>query len=702
MKNLGVLFILGTLLIASCTTKKSQKEAGENPFFTKYETPFQVPPFDKIKLEHYLPAIKEGMKQGKAEIDAIVNNQEEPTFENTILTYDKSGELLGSVASVFFSLNSAVTNDEMQALAREIGPMLTKHGDDISLNPKLFEKIKAVYEKRNDSGYDDQQIRVIEKYYRDFERSGANLPKEKQEILRGLNEQLSKLSLQFGENLLAETNKNFRMVVEDEKDLAGLPEDVITLAASQAKKDGMEGKWVFMLTRPSMTPFLQYAENRELREKIHTGYFMRGDNDNEFDNKAIIEQIVKIRQQKAEMFGFKNHAEYIIDVNMAKTPENVYNFLWKLWKPTIKMAKRDVKEMQAIIDREGGDFKLESWDWWYYAEKLRKEKYNLDENEIKPYFSLENTRDGMFYVAEKLYGITFEQRDDIPVYHKEAVAFEVKEADGSHLGVLYMDFHPRDGKRGGAWCGTFRDQKYENGKKIAPVVTMVMNFTRGAGDNPALLNFDEVTTMWHEFGHALHNLFADGLYNRTARSVPRDFVELPSQVMENWAADAEVMKVYAKHYETGEPIPDELIDKIVKSGHFNQGFTTGEYLAASLLDLDWHTKPFEGDVNAFEKVSMEGIGMIKEMVPRYRSTYFSHIFNGGYSAGYYVYIWAAQLDADAFQAFKETGDIYNPELAARFRELLAKSGADEGMNVYRKFRGKDPSIDALLEKRGLK
>ncbi len=700
MEKHHVFFAAVFLLAAACQTKQADMV---NPFFTEYKTPFQVPPFDQIKTEHYLPALEEGIKQHDAEIDAIVNNNETPTFENTILAFDQSGELLDNVMNVFDPITSANATEEIQALEEQISPLVTKHADNILLNAGLFGKIKTIYEKRNELGFDDQQIRLVDKFYSDFVRNGANLPPDKQEILRGINLELSDLNIQFSKNVLAETNKNFRLIIDNEKDLAGLPADVIAQAADQAKRDSMEGKWVFMLTRPSMTPFLQYAENRDLREKLYRGYFMRADNNNEFDNKEIIRKTINLRNQKAQLLGFNNFADYVIDENMAKTPARVYEFLQKLWEPTMKIAKQDVKEMQAIIDKEGGNFKLALWDWWYYSEKLRKAKYNLDENEIKPYFSLENTRDGMFYVANKLYGITFTLLPNLPVYHNEAVAYEVKEADGSHLGVLYLDYYPRDTKRVGAWCTSFRQQSYKDGKKIAPIASIVMNFTRPTGDAPALLSFDEVTTMWHEFGHALHVLFTDGPYQRTSRDVPNDFVELPSQVMENWAADPEVMKVYAKHYKTGEAIPDELIKKIEASGHFNQGFLTGEYLAASLLDLDWHTK-YDGnsDVNAFEKASMDSYGLIDEILPRYRSTYFSHIFTPGYAAGYYVYIWAAQLDTDAFKAFEESGNIYNPELAARFRELLTKSGSDEGMNIYRKFRGKDATIDALLEKRGLK
>ncbi len=675
----------------------------KNSFFVEWNTPFGVPPFDQINVEHYLPAVKEGIKQHEAEIDAIVSNEDEPTFENTILAFDKSGELLDKVSGVFGPLSSAETNAEMQAVAREIRPLQTQHRDNIMMNPGLFKRVKAVYYNRNNMGLDAEQMRVTEKYYQDFERNGANLSPENQEKLKKINAELSDLSLRFGENQLAETNKNFKLVVENKEDLAGLPDDVIAAAAETATKTGDDGKWVFTLAKPSMLPFLQFAENRDLREKLYRGYFMRGDNNNENDNKEIVKSIVKLRDEKAKMFGFNNYAEYVIDVNMAKIPQAVYDFLMELWTPALKMAKQDVKDMQAIIDREGGNFKLASWDWWYYAEKLRKEKFDLDEAEIKPYFSLENAKKGIFYVANKLYGLKFIPRPDLPKYHPEVEPFEVQEADGSFLGVLYMDFHPRDGKRVGAWSTSFRDASYKDGKRVHRIGSMVMNFTRPAGDAPALLSFDEVSTLFHEFGHALHGLFTDGPYNRTAGRVPRDFVELPSQIMENWAAEPEVMKVYATHYKTGEPIPDELIEKLEKSATFNQGFITGEYVAASLLDMDYHTpeNPDITDVNAFEKASMDKIGLIPEFIPRYRSTYFSHIFSGGYSAGYYVYIWAAVLDADAFDAFKQSGDIFNPEYAAKFRTLLEKSGSDEGMTVYEKFRGQAPSKEPLLRKRGL-
>ncbi len=701
--NFFILIFVFAAVMFSCQNQKNASNADmNNPFFSEWNTPYGVPPFDEIKEDHFLPAIKEGIKQQEAEVAAIAENQKAPTFENTVLALDKSGDLLSKVTGVFYPLNSANTNDNMQAIAREVSPLMTQHRDNISMNAGLFERIKSLYERRNELNLDAEQLRATEKYYQDFVRRGANLSAEDQEKLRSYNEELSKLSLQFGENLLAETNKNFKLVIDKEEDLAGLPEDVIARAADDAKAAGEEGKWVFTLAKPSMIPFLQYAKNRDLREKLYRGYFMRGDNDNEFDNKEVIKKTVKLRDQKAKLLGFNNHAEYIIDVNMAKTPEAVSDFLLKLWEPALEMSKQDVKEMQRIIAREGGNFKLASWDWWYYNEKLRKEKFDLDEAEIKPYFSLDNAKKGIFYVVENLYGLKFEKRD-WPTYHEEAEVYEVLEADGSPLGVLYMDFHPRDGKRVGAWSTGFRNATYRDGKRIPRIGSIVMNFTRPSGDSPALLSFDEVSTFFHEFGHALHGLFADGPYDRTAGSVPRDFVELPSQIMENWAAEPEVLKVYATHYKTGEPIPDELIAKLEKSGTFNQGFLTGEFVAAALLDMDYHTTTNTdiADVREFEKTSMDKIGLIPEFIPRYRSTYFSHIFNGGYSAGYYVYYWAGVLDTDAFYAFKETGDLFNPEVAAKFRTLLEKCGSDEGMEVYKNFRGKEPSIEPYLQKKGL-
>ncbi len=670
-----------------------------------FSTPFQVPAFDQIDTTDYMPAFVEGIKQHDAEIAAITDNAAAPTFENTILPFDKSGKMLKRVSKVFFNLTEANTNDQLQNIANKVSPMLSKHEDDISMNAKLFSRIKAIYEKRKESNFDAQQIRVIEKFYRDFERKGANLTKEQQDQLRKINEKLSVLSLKFGENLLAETNTNFKLVIDSKADLDGLPEGVVSAASEKAEKDNMKGKWVFTLAKPSMIPFLQYAKNRELREKIYRGYFMRGNNNNANDNKAVLTEMVALRAEKAKLLGFENYAAYIIDDNMAKTPAAVDEFLSKLMTASLPVAKAELAEMQKIADAEGGQFKLQSWDWWYYAEKLHKQKYDLDESEIKPYFSLDNVRNGMFAVAGKLYGITFAKVTNLPVYQKDVETYEVKEADGSHLGILYLDYYPRDNKSGGAWCTDFQSAGWENGKKVDPIISIVCNFTPPTGDMPALLTWDETSTLFHEFGHGLHGLFTQGKYNRTAGNVPQDYVELPSQVMENWAGAPEVLKMYAKHYKTGEVIPDNLIAKIVNSGLFNQGFETVEYLAASILDLDYHklAAPAKVDPKTFEKEAMSKIGLIEEILPRYRSTYFSHIFNGGYAAGYYVYTWAAVLDADAFDYFRKSGDIFNSVLAASFRKnCLAESGDDEGMTQYKKFRGQEPSMDPFLKRRGLK
>lgn len=701
-----ILYLLTVVLIVVNLSSCSKKATTiSNPFYSEFKTDFAVPPFDQIDTTHYYPAFVEGIKQHNAEIDSIVNTTAEATFENTILPFDKSGAMLRRVSKVFFNLNEANTNDQMQALAQRISPLLSAHNDDVAMNAKLFARIKSVYEKRSGSGLDAQQIRVVEKYYRDFERQGANLPKEQQDKLRKVNEQLSKLSLTFSENMLAETNKNFKLVIDKKEDLAGLPDDVVSAAAEAANQNGAAGKWVFTLAKPSLIPFLQYAQNRALREKIYTAYFMRGNNNNANDNKAILTDIVKLRAEKAVLLGYKNMADYIIDDNMAKTTPVVDDFLNRLMVAALPVAKKELAEMQAIADAEGADFKLKSWDWWYYAEKLRKQKYALDENELKPYFSLDNVRTGMFAVANKLYGLTFTKLTNLPVYHKDVETYEVKEADGSHLGILYLDYYPRDSKGGGAWCTDFVSAGWENNKKVDPVISIVCNFTPPTGNQPALLSWDETSTLFHEFGHGLHGLFTSGKYNRTAGNVPQDYVELPSQVMENWAGEPEVLRMYAKHYKTGEVIPENLITKIVNSGLFNQGFATVEYLAASILDLDYHklTYPVDIKVEDFEKQAMDKIGLIPEILPRYRSTYFSHIFDGGYAAGYYVYIWAAVLDADAFDYFKKSGDIFNKDLAAKFRKYcLSECGDDEGMIQYKKFRGQEPSLEPLLQRRGLK
>ncbi len=665
-KKLLHVIVLSAIALSACNDKQAKQEEAPavNPFLTEYTTPFQVPPFDQIKNEHYMPAFEAGIREQQSEVEAICNNAEAPTFQNTILPFDKSGQTLDRVSNVFFNLNECLTNDEMVAIAEQVLPMLSKHSDSIMMNPKLFERIDYVYQHRNEMGLDDQQIRVVEKYHQDFIRSGAGLNAEQQAELSQINEQLSTLSLQFGNNLLKE-NAGYKLVIEDEKDLAGLPQTSIDAAAEQAKADGMEGKWVFTLSKPSLIPFLQFADNRDLREKMYKAYYNRGDNDNEYDNKKLINEMCKLRVQKAKLFGYDNYADYVLAVNMAQDSKTVDKFLIDIFNPAQQLAKRELAEMQAIADAEGAGIKLEGWDWWYYAEKLRKAKYDFDENYIKPYLTVDNVRNGMFTAANKLYGITFTQNTNLPVYYPGVETYEVKEANGDFLGILYMDYYPRESKSGGAWCTSFRESGHDiEGNKVYPVVSLVMNFTPASGDTPALLTWDETETMWHEFGHSLHAFFSDGLYDRTCGNVPHDYVEMPSQIMENWVAEPEVIRMYAKHYQTGEVMPDSLINKIENSALFNQGFMTTELIAASILDMKYHelTEPQDLDVNAFEKQQMDAIGLMPEILPRYRSTNFSHIFNGGYSAGYYAYTWAEVLDKDAFNYFKSSGDLFNPEL----------------------------------------
>jgi len=683
-------------------TETVAKTTGNNPFFSEFKTPFKVPPFDLIKEEHYMSAFKKGMEIEKKEVDAIVNNPEPATFANTVEAMDDTGEMLGTVINVFFSLRSAHTNKKMQKIAREVIPLLTEHNNDISLNEKLFTRVKAVYNQKDNLNLNIAQKKLLDDLYKGFVRSGANLNKEDKEKLRAINKELSMLQLKFSENVLAETN-NFKMILDKKEDLEGLPQAVIDGAASAAKNSGNEGKWLFTLHKPSWIPFLQYSPKRHLREKLYKGYINVGDNDNEHDNKKIVAKVAALRVKRANLMGFKTHADFRLERNMAKNPQNVYNLLNQLWVPALKMAKKEAADQQSLINREGDKFKLESWDWWYYTEKLRKEKYDLDEEKLRPYFQLENVKKGVFYVANQLFGLKFVKRNDIPIYHPEVEVYEVQEADGSHVGVLYMDFFPRASKRGGAWCGSLRDVSIKNGKKTYPLVFMVMSGSKPTKDIPALFSIDEVHTLFHEFGHALHNLLSDCQYKgQSGTSVARDFVELPSQIMEHWVMEPEVLKVYARHYKTGEVIPKDIIDKLEKSSYFNQGFATVEYLAACFLDMNWHTltESKEVDTNTFESEYLKKIGLIPEIISRYRSTYFRHII-GGYDAGYYAYIWANVLDCDAFEAFKETS-LFDQKTARAFRKyILEKGGSDYPMVLYKRFRGAEPKIDALLKKRGL-
>lgn len=697
MKKL-VITSFALIMMMSCT-----KQEKTNPFFSDYDTPFGVPPFEQIDTTHYMPAFEEGIKQHDAEIAAIIANQETPNFKNTIEAFDFSGELLKKVSLVFFSLTEAETNDGLQRIAKTVSPLLSEHSDNVSLNDSLFARIKTVYDNREKENLTAEQFKVLEEYYKDFVRSGALLSAADKEQLREINTELAKLSIEYGDNVLTETNA-FELVIDKKEDLAGLPEGVIAAAAAEAKSRNKE-EWIFTLDAPSRIPFLQYSDNRDLREKIYKGYINRSDNDNKNDNKAIVSKMVNLRLKKANLMGYKTFADFALDDRMAKTDENVNNLVNRVWSYAIPRAKEEAADMQEMIDAEGGNFKLAPWDWWYYAEKVRKAKYDLNEDELKPYFSLDNVREGAFMVANKLYGITFTELKNMPVYHPDVKVFEVKDENGKHLAVFYADYFPRAGKRAGAWMSNFRESYVKDGKEIRPVIYNVCNFTKPAGDVPSLLTIDEVQTLFHEFGHALHGMLTKCNYLRVSgTNVARDFVELPSQINEHWATAPEVLKMYAKHYQTGEIIPDSLIAKMENASKFNQGFATTEFLAAGILDMRWHeiSEPKEFDVRAFERNVAKEIGLIDEITFRYRSTYFSHIFTNDYCAGYYSYVWAEVLDADAFDAFKEHG-IFDPATAKSFREnILEKGGSEDPMALYKKFRGADPNPESLLHNRGLK
>ncbi len=692
-------------LLVGCNNETKKEEAVDlkNPLLAKYETNFEVPPFDLIKDEHFRPAFKEALKVHEAEIDSILKIDEPATFANTILALENAGQLLNRVSTVFYNLNSANTNDTIQAIAKDLAPVMSAHRDEINLNPELFKRVKTVYDQRANAGLDAEDQKLLEETYKGFVRSGANLKDEDKEKLKKINAELSVLSTQYGQNLLAETNA-FEMVVDKEEDLAGLPKELKAAAAAEAKTKGKEGKWVFTLQNPSVMPFLQYADNRELRKKIWDAYQLRGNNNNDFDTKEILVKIANLRLDKAKLLGYSSHAAYILEESMAENPANVNALLNKIWTPALAKAKMEAADIQKEIDAAKDTFNVAPYDWRYYQEKIRQKRYALNEEEIKPYFSLTDVREGAFATANKLWGISFVALNNVPVYHPEVEVYEVRDKDGSHLGLLYADFFPRASKRSGAWMTSYRSQGRENGKRVAPVISIVCNFTKPVGDSPALLTFDEATTLFHEFGHALHGLFSNVKYkNLAGTSVPRDFVELPSQIMENWAADPEVLKTYAKHFQTKEAIPDALIEKMQKAGTFDQGFATVEYLAASMLDMNYHsaTAPIKAKANEFEKSAMDKIGLIDAIIPRYRSSYFQHIFSGGYSAGYYSYIWSEVLDSDAFAAFKEKG-LYDQNTAASFRSnILERGGTGNPAEMYRKFRGADPDPIHLMKKRGL-
>lgn len=685
-----------SMILGSCASDN-------NPFFEEYSTPFGVPPFDKIKAEHFMPAFEEGIRQDSAEIEAIANNPEKPTFQNTIEAMTNTGKLLNRVSGVFYNLRSADTNDDLDTIAKKISPMMSAHSDNVKLNTKLFSRIKAVYEMRDSLDLTGEQKRLLECTYKSFVRSGAELDDSQKARLREINKELGLLDLKFSANVLAEAN-SYKKWIDDESQLQGLPQGIKDAAAEEASKAGQPGKWLFTLHKPSFIPVLQYCDNRDLRKELLIAYSMRGNNNNENDNKSVINQTMRLRIEKARMFGYENPADMILETSMAKDSKTVMDFLPSVWNPSLEQAKKEVAELQRLMDAEGKGEKLEAWDWWYYAEKLRKQKYNVSEESLKPYFKLENVRQGAFDLASRLYGLKFEKLDGMPVYNPDVEVFRVSDSDGSLLGIFYGDYFPRAGKGAGAWMNNIREQYVENGTDVRPVIINVCNFTKPTADKPSLLTMDEVETLFHEFGHALHGFLSKCTYKSlSGTNVPRDFVEMPSQLMENWCYEPEVMRTYAKHYITGEVIPDSLIESLQRASTFNQGFVMTELLSATILDMDYHllTNADTIDVEAFEKASMERMGMIPEIIVRYRSTNFSHIFTTGYEAGYYSYTWAAVLDADVFAAFKETGDVFNKEVATSLRKNILERGyTDDPMTLYVNFRGHQPDPNNLLRKKG--
>lgn len=696
MKKVLILGVMAMSLLACNQT---------NPLLEQPNTPFGVPAFDKVKIEHYLPAFEEAIRQNKAEIDAIVNNEDAPTFENTIVALDRSGLLLDRVTGVFFNVLEADGNDEMNAIAEQVSPMLSELSDGIILNDALFQRVKAVYDEREQLGLNAEQMRLVTQTYKAFADNGVNLPEDKKERLKEINQELGLLSLKFGNNVVAETNSDdVKRFITDEALLAGLPESAKAAAAEEAEAAGHPGEWLFTPKRTSFTPVLQYCENRELRKQLLMDYTTRGNHDNENDNKAVIIREMELRIERAKLFGYDNPADYILADCMAKNHQTVDAFLASVWAPSLEAAKREAAELQALLEQDLPGEKLQPWDWWFYAEKLRKAKYDLDEEELKPYFELNNVRKGAFGVATKLYGLQFEKLENMPVYNPEVEVFKVTEADGSLVGILYTDYFPRAGKRPGAWMNNILPQYIDaEGVDHRPVIINVGNFNKPTAGNPSLLSMDDVETLFHEFGHALHGLLSKAHYKSlSGTNTPRDFVELPSQFMENYAYEPEVLKTYAFHYETGEVIPDELIEKINKASAFNQGFVTTELLSASILDMDFHElTSAEGlDVNAFEAESLKKMGMIDEIIVRYRPTFYNHIFTTGYEAGYYSYTWSAVLDADAFAAFKETGDLFEAETAKRFRHLLEQGGTRDAQELYLEFRGKEADPKYLLIRKG--
>ena len=697
MKKLLILAV--AFAACGCSGNKSA-----NPLFNDFSAPFGIAPFAEITIEDYREGLLKGLEEQKAEVEAIIANPEAPTFENTIVALDQCGELLRKVRGVFGPLSSSNSTDEMRALEKELSPLFSAHSDDINLNEALFARVKAVYESREQLDLTAEEQKVLENQYKRFVNSGAELNAEQKARLRELNTQLSMLQLNFSQNLLHETNNTF-VVVESIEELAGLPEGNIAAAAKMAEEQGQPGKWMFNMQRPSCNPVLQYCSNRALREKVYNAYYNRGNVDNEYDNKAISAEIVKLRLEKARLMGYENYAQMALEERMAKTPEAVYNLLDQVWGPAVKKAKEELNDIRAEIRKEGHSFEPAGWDYMYYLDKAKQAKYAVDEQEIRAYLEIGNVMQGIFHVAGQLYGLTFKEiTADVPAYEPTAKAYEVLDKDGTTLAIFYSDNFPRASKRAGAWCTSFRGQRYEGDERVIPIVVNCCNMTTPNAEGYALQSIDNVETLFHEFGHALHSFMRDVRYNGAA-GVERDFVELPSQINEHWAFEPEVLNVYAKHYQTGETIPLELVEKLQQSARYGQGFATVEYVAASLSDMDLHVLtevPDDLNVMTFEEQALKQRGIPSQILPRYRMTNFSHTMGGGYTAGYYSYMWAEVLDADAFEAFTETGDIFNEEVADKFRRyVLTPGGIDDGMTMYQNFRGRAPKIDALLKNRGL-
>lgn len=678
----------------------------QNPFFEKYNTPHQTVPFDKIKNEHYEPAMLEGIKLHEAEIEAIINNPEAPTFANTIVAYEKSGKFLDRVITVFGNLRSAETNDDLQKIAQKMIPLLSEHSNNISLNEKLFQRVKAVYKQKSKLSLTIEQAKLLDDIYDGFVRRGANLQGEARNKYRELSKKLSTLTLQFGENNLKETN-NFQLVLTQKEQLAGLPEGIVEAAAQTAREKGVEG-WVITLHAPSYVPFMTYASNRELRKELYMAYNTKCTKDNEFNTLEIVKDLVNTRMQIAQLLGYKSYADYTLKERMAESSKNVYKLLDQLLDAYTPTAKAEYNEVQELArSTQGKEFRLMPWDWSYYSDQFKNKKFSLNDEMLRPYFELSNVKEGVFGLATRLYGITFRKNSEIPVYHPDVDAYEVLDKDGSFLAVLYTDFHPRAGKRAGAWMTSFKGQWIDDqtGENSRPHITLVMNFTKPTESKPALLTFDEVNTFLHEFGHGLHGIFANTHYESlSGTSVYRDFVELPSQIMENFAVEKDFLSTFAKHYQTGEIIPDTLVQRIIDSSNFNVAYACLRQVSFGLLDMGWYTRttPFTGDVKAYEQKAWEKAQILPVVEGTCMSAQFSHIFAGGYSAGYYSYKWAEVLDADAFSLFMQKG-IFNQEVAQSFRNnILSKGGTEHPMTLYKRFRGQEPTIDALLIRNGIK